>query len=76
MSTTGKKEKKEKVPKEFTVAAPAAGKKEKVSVQPAGGGDAGEPVPSMIDLRVGKIIQGSLSWPTSSCVLIPIKHFL
>jgi len=45
------------VPKEFTVAAPAAGKKEKVSVQPAGGGDAGEPVPSMIDLRVGKIIQ-------------------
>jgi len=57
VSTTGKKEKKEKVPKEFTVAAPAAGKKEKVSVQPAGGGDAGEPVPSMIDLRVGKIIQ-------------------
>ena len=40
-------------------APPSSVKKEKAPTQSAGGGDAGEPVPSMIDLRVGKIVQGS-----------------
>ncbi|KAF8326979.1 uncharacterized protein EI90DRAFT_3146392 [Cantharellus anzutake] len=53
--SAGKKEKKKTAP--GGAQNPPAGKKEKVPPQPAAGSDAGEPVPSMIDLRVGKIVQ-------------------
>lgn len=57
------KEKKEK--KKDAAAAESGGKKkEKASAPPAGGKavaeDAGEPVPSMIDMRIGHIIDGKL----------------
>jgi aminoacyl tRNA synthase complex-interacting multifunctional protein 1 len=53
-----KKEKKEKPAKKET-SAPADNTKAKGAAPPAAASDSGEPLPSMIDLRVGKIVQGS-----------------
>jgi aminoacyl tRNA synthase complex-interacting multifunctional protein 1 len=53
-----KKEKKEAAPK-----GEEAGKKKGAAApKPAAAEDAGEPVPSMIDLRVGHIIDGKAFW--------------
>lgn len=69
-----KKEKKEKPKKE--AAAAGAEKPKKGGAQPAAAAaaaDSGEPSPAMIDLRVGKIVDGELDTaPTSSRGLMPL----
>lgn len=68
-----KKEKKEKAPKEKGTAGDAAsGKKAAGGGKNAPAEDAGEPVPSMIDLRVGHIVD-SMCFP-AICVLNTYDH--
>lgn len=67
--TPQKKEKKEKK-KEATAGAEEGGKKKGGKAPAAPAEDAGAPVPSMIDLRVGHIVDSKSNYPSLPSLLI------